>query len=282
MPLITMDDGIDLHYEELGAGERYVICSQVSHGHYSLERELAKRGFHVFLLTNRGFGRSTHINEDYGDYWYDKFAADVICFADRLKLDKFIYSGASHGAGTGWHVALNHPQRLICLFAIVPGPHNLDEGKASMRSMEQQGIPMNHCFQYPVDDEAILARRKKETLMMDKLRHSADYEAVYNAPETQAIDYGRPLRALGSEAALQKALKTIETPVLIVGGLEDTISRPDLMLRTAQCLPNCKLILHSKTGHAMDIWEDVADDAVRFCNNVMGTGYWYSPVVFDD
>ena len=63
MPFITLEERISIYYEELGKGDRYVICSQVSHGKYSLERELAKRGFHVYLLTNRGFGRSTHIKK---------------------------------------------------------------------------------------------------------------------------------------------------------------------------------------------------------------------------
>jgi pimeloyl-ACP methyl ester carboxylesterase len=269
---------VDIFYEELGSGERYVLCTQVSHGKYSLERELARRGFHVYLLTNRGFGRSTHITEDYGDHWYDVFAQDVIAFADRMGIAKFAYSGASHGAGTGWHVALNHGERLHCFFAVVAGPHNLDEGKASFRSMMQQGVPMKHCFHYPTDDEAILARRKEEAAAQQSLRQQPDYEAIYNSPETQALDYGRPLRALGTEKALLEALKTIQTPTLLVGGLEDTIARPDLMLRSALCLPNCKLVLHARVGHDMAIWEDVADDAVRFYENVMATGRPYSPL----
>jgi pimeloyl-ACP methyl ester carboxylesterase len=278
MPYITTSPGIDIFYEELGAGDRHVLCTQVSHGKYSLERELARRGFHVYLLTNRGFGRSTHITEDYGDHWYDVFAADVIAVADQLGIDKFVYSGASHGAGTGWHVAMKYPERLHCFFAVVPGPHSLDEGKASFRSMMQQGIPMNHCFHYPTDDETILARRAEQEAAYEALRRQPDYEAVYNAPETQALDYGRPLRALGTEKNLTEALKAIEVPTLLVGGLEDTISRPDLMLRSALCLPNCKLVLHSHIGHDMAIWEEVADDAVRFYENVMTTGRTYSPL----
>lgn len=279
MPKIKVDDNVEIYYEELGSGDRYVICTQISHGKYSLERELAKRGFHVFLLTNRGFGRSTHVTEDYGDHWYDRFAADVIAFADKMGIDRFVYSGASHGAGTGWHVALNYPERLICFFAVVPGPHNLDEGKMSIRAMAEKGIMQEHCFRYPTDDERILERRAQEDAAEAALRSTPDYEAIYQAPETKAIDYGRPLRALQTEANLQEALKKIEVPVLIIGGMEDTISRPDLMVRSAKCLPNCKLVIHSRAGHCLDIWEDAADDAVRFYENVVNTGRYYSPVV---
>lgn len=282
MPKVCIDNNVEIYYEELGNGDQYVICTQVGHGKYSLERELAKKGFHVYLLTNRGFGKSTHVTEDYKDHWYDRFAADVIAFADKMGIDRFVYSGASHGAGTGWHVALNYPERLICFFAVVPGPHNLDEGKMSIRTMAEKGIMQEHCFRYPTDDKRILNRRAEEDAAEAALRSMPDYEEIYQAAETKAIDYGRPLRALQTEANLQDALKKVKVPVLIIGGMEDTISRPDLMLRSAKCLPNCKLVIHSRVGHSLDVYEDAADDAVRFYENVIHTGRYYSPIVNEE
>ena len=282
MPVCTVAPGVEIYYEEYGSGDRYVLCTQVGHGLYSLEKELAKRGFHVFLLTNRGFGRSTHITEDYGDYWYDRFADDVIAFADAKGIEKFVYSGGSHGAGTGWHVVLRHPERVTCFFAVVPGPHNLDEGKMSVRAMGLKGIqPVRHVFRTETDDPAMIERRRLSDEAEAALRAQPDYEAVYNSPETRAIDYGRPLRSLGTEAAVQEALKTIEVPVLIMGGMEDTISRPDLMVRSAKCLKNCKLVIYSGMGHALDICEEMADEACRFYDNVTKTGRVYAPIVND-
>ena len=77
---------------------------------------------------------------------------------------------------------------------------------------------------------------------------------------------------------MQEALRAIKIPVLIIGGMEDTISRPDLMLRSAKCLEHCKLIIPSGFGHDLGIWEDAAEDAARFYENVVKTGYYYSPV----
>lgn len=281
MPHVTVENNVSIYYEELGSGDRYVICTQCGHSKYSLERELAKRGFHVFLLTNRGFGKSTHVTEDYGDHWYDRFADDVIAFADQMGIDKFIYSGASHGAGSGWHVALNHPERLICFLAVVPGPHNLDEGKSSIRSMGLRGERPKMSFVVETNDERLLERRRLSFEAEKALREQPDYKEIYESPETQAIDYGRPLRALQTEANVQEALKTIKVPTLIMGGMEDFISRPDLMVRSAQCLDNCKLVIHSGFGHSLDIYEELADDAVRFYENVVQTGYYYSPVIND-
>ena len=281
MPTIEVEKGVEIYYEEFGSGDRCLLCTQVAHGRFTLERELAKRGFHVFLLTNRGFGRSTHVTEDYGEHWYDRFADDVAAFADKMGIRRFVYSGASHGAGAGWHVVLRHPERVICFFAVVPGPHNLDEGSRSIRTLAAEGKIKLPVMRLPSDDPRIRERYTLEDAAGRAQRAEPDYEQVYNSPETQAIDYGRPLAALRTEANVQEALKTIRTPVLIIGGMEDPISRPDLMLRTAACLPNCKLIIYSGVSHALPMVEDAADDAVRFYENLENTGYYYSPIVND-
>ena len=279
MPTVEVEKGVEIFYEELGAGDKYLLCTQVGHGEYTLERELAKRGFHVFLLTNRGFGRSTHVTEDYGEHWYDRFADDVAAFADKMGIGRFVYSGASHGAGAGWHVVLRHPERVICFFAVVPGPHNLDEGKQSIRSLAAEGKIKLPVMRTPSDDPRIQERYALEDAAGRAQRAEPDYEKIYDSPETRAIDYGRPLAYLHTEAKVQEALKTIRTPVLIIGGMEDPISRPDLMLRTAACLPNCKLVIHSGVSHAIPMLEDAADDALRFYENLVKTGYYYSPIV---
>ena len=46
------------------------------------------------------------------------------CHGDR----KIFYTGHSHGAGIGWHLCMNHPDRLRGFFASGSGPH-LKDGK---------------------------------------------------------------------------------------------------------------------------------------------------------
>ena len=278
--VLKLDNGIEIAYEELGSGDKYVICTQVGHAKYEMERFLPRYGFHVFLLTNRGFGRSTHVTEDYGEHWYDVFADDVVAFADKMGIDRFVYSGASHGAGAGWHLMLNHPERVICFFAVVAGPHNIDEGKVSVRKQSMNG-QVRLVVESETDDEAILERRKLNREANEALKSEPDYEKVYDSPETRAIDYGRPLVKYGTEANVREALKTIQVPTLLIGGMEDTIARADLMLRTAACLPNCKLVMYSRTNHSMDIFEEMAFEANEFYKNVTETGRIYKKVVND-
>ena len=291
MPYCSVDENTDIYYQEYGSGDRFILCSQIDHEYtaFSFEREMARRGFHVFLLTDRGFGRSTHTEENFGLGWYDRFADDVVAFADRIGADRFVYSGASHGSGVGWHLCLRHPERLVCFFASVAGPLSPEgipvEGVLSGNTVTDKKDPdapefcsLPDFFFVPTDDPALQERRRICRETDRALRASEDYEKIFESPETLKINIGPALLATRTEENLRQALRTIRTPVLMFGGTEDVISRPELMIRTAECLPNCKLIIHSGFGHVLDIYEDLADDAVRFYENVISTGRYYTPV----
>ena len=67
------------------------------------------------------------------------WAQDVCDFADAMGIDRFFYTGHSHGAGIGWHICMNHPERLLGFFASGCGPHKKDgqeTGSARMQTIE--------------------------------------------------------------------------------------------------------------------------------------------------
>lgn len=276
MKKIEVSPGIEIAYQEKGSGDKYVISMQMGFAPRCSCTELAENGYHVFMLTNRGMGQSTHVFEDYGEKWFDIFAQDVVAFADKMGIDKFIYVGASHGAGTGWHLVLNYPERVIAFLALVGGPHNISEAKFSYKSLDAAG-KLNLKTQGDTDDEAILRRRA----------NAQKYKEMHHRELTEEelkLDYRRPLIKYETEEKVVEILKTIKTPTLMIGGIEDPISRPDLMLRTAQCLPNCKLILYSKCGHGdleTDIIEEVVQEELFFLQNVEKTGRIYKEVIED-
>ena len=279
MPYVETEKGISIYYEEYGSGDRYLICTQQSHASRSLERELVKHGFHVYLLINRGFGKSSHLNVDYGDYWYDRFADGVISFADHMGIDKFVYSGASHGAGTGWSVVKDHPDRVICFFAVVPGPHSLDEGRMSFKEMVEKGLITLKENEVEISDPALIERREILKKEMEEVLSSEEYKKYYDVDEVKNLHYGRPLAYLENEEKLKEVFSQIKTPVLIMGGGNDPISRNDLMVRSMESLPNCKLVIYSGFGHGIDIYEEMAEEASRFYDNVVNTGYYYEKIV---
>ena len=274
MGFVSVDDKISLYYEEYGKGDKVILSAQVGFYPKGLQQALANEGYHVYCLTLRGFAPSSYIEEDYGDGWYDVFADDVVCLAEHLGVQKFYYMGASHGSGVGWHLVIRHPERVKGFVAVVPGPHSLAEGVMSYRQMLMQGIISSPPpFDPPVDDDPSRDARRKEREEIISRPKETD-------PREKKIDYGRPLMKYKNEENLCKELSKIKTPVLILGGIDDPISTPDLMIRTAKCLPHCKLVVYSNCGHNIDtdLIEELSDEACRFLENVESKGRVYREV----
>ena len=275
MAFFSVDGKINLYYEEYGEGDRIVISAQVGFYPKGMQKALAKEGYHVYCMTLRGFAPSSYVQEDYGDAWYDVFADDVVRLADHLGIKRFHYMGASHGSGVGWHLVLRHPERVRGFVAVVPGPHSLAEGEMSYRQMLMQGIISEPPpFDPPIDGDPARSERRKTREEIISRPREID-------PREKRIDYGRPLMKLKSEEKLCAELSKIQTPVLILGGIDDPISRPDLMMRTAKCLPHSKLVVYSNCGHNIDtdLIEELTEEASRFLDNVEETGRVYRKVV---
>ena len=269
-----IEPGVKLAFEEFGWGDKYILSAQMGFYPMGLQQALAFKGYHVICITLRGFAPSSYVTEDYGDKWYDVFAEDVVKVADKLKIDKFFYMGASHGAGIGWHLCINHPERVKGFIACVPGPHSLAEGTMSMRQMVLSGIikevpPMDP----PIDDDE--ARSKRRAAREEHISHNPEPD-----PREKAIDYGRPLLKYKTEEKLCEMLHTINTPTLILGAIDDPISTPELMVRTAKQLPHCKLVMYSNTGHNIDtdLIEELSTESERFLKQVDTDGRVYETV----
>ena len=275
---VEVEEGVSLFYEEFGSGDRYIISAQAGFYMRGMQQRMAEMGYHVYCVTLRGYHPSTLVSsEEHKGEWYDVFAMDVVRFADKMGIDRFTYMGASHGAGVGWHVMLDAQDRVESFVAVVGGPHSLKQGAMSLRKMLEQGIikefpPLNP----PIDNDADRQSRR-------------DYRAqwINDCPklfeEERIFDYGRPLLRLKTEENLCEALKAIKVPVLIIAGYNDPINTPELVMRTAGCLPHCKAVIYSNCGHDIDtdIIEEVSDEADRFLRNVKRTGRCYRPLVND-
>ncbi|MBO6297725.1 MAG: alpha/beta fold hydrolase [Lachnospiraceae bacterium] len=271
---VEVEPGVKLAYEEYGWGDNYIFSAQMGFYPLGMQWPVASKGYHLICITLRGFAPSSYVTEDYGDQWYDVFAKDVIRVADKMKVDKFFYMGASHGAGVGWHLCLNHPERVKGFVAMVPGPHSLEEGTMSLRQMALSGAlkeipPMDP----PIDNDPARVRRRE-------FRENHIAQNPEPDPREKAIDYGRPLLKYKTEEKLREALHTIQTPTLILGAVDDPISTPELMLRTAKELPHCKLVMYSNTGHNIDtdLVEELTFETDHFLKQVDKDGRVYETV----
>ena len=280
MPIVKLKN-IELYYDEFGTGDNYIIQAQQftnNQLHYNID--LARRGFHVFHIQIRGYPPSTPILEDLGDDWYDIWAQDVCDFADYMGIDRFIYSGFSHGAGIGWHLCMNHPERLRAFIAVAGGPHMKDgkeTGDARMRTIRaaespETWRPYAENMVEGITDmyQRIAERSPDEETKRLAMAAAAQYRDFFiNMPKEAAIlNPRKPFPKIKTEEELIKVLQTIKVPTLMIGGTEDDISTPEAMIRSCKAVENSKMILYSGATHGSLGPEhrlEIVEDVIQFC-----------------
>lgn len=278
MPILNLNH-VSLYYEEFGRGDRYLIqAQQFVNSHIYYTKDLADRcGFHAFIIRIRGYAPSSMVTEDLGDDWYDVWAQDVVDFADAMGIEKFFYTGHSHGAGIGWHLCMNHPDRLRGFFASGSGPHLKDgkpTGSARMDTINaaksrETWVPYaekqaSYCAKafVPLESDPVIGGEAKKAV-------EQTVEFWTNMPAQSAVlNPRKPFAKVQTEEELAQVLGRITVPTIMMGGTEDNISRPELMLRTLRALKGSKLVLHQGVDHVdlpIKCREDYVGDIMAFC-----------------
>lgn len=276
MPVQKINKDVQIQYEEYGSGDNYLLCAQQNHSKIrSYTIDLAERGFHVFNITIRGYGESTHVKEGYGSEWYNIWAKDVVDFASSKEIDKFFYTGVSHGAGIGWTICRNHPEKLIAFLSVVGGPHSKDgkeTGDARMRTIKAAETPetwkayIDKLYEKPKikvksDDDP------DELNIVERLNRE-NYDFMINMTKEEAqLDPKKPFPDISTEQELVKELQKIDLPVLLLGGMQDPISLPENLIRSCAAVKNSKMIIYETAGHDLCEVErlNIVDDIIIFC-----------------
>ena len=278
MPILNLNH-VSLYYEEFGRGDRYLIqAQQFVNSHIYYTKDLADRcGFHAFIIRIRGYAPSSMVTEDLGDDWYDVWAQDVVDFADAMGIEKFFYTGHSHGAGIGWHLCMNHPDRLRGFFASGSGPHLKDgkpTGSARMDTItaaksRETWVPYaekqaSYCAKafVPLESDPVIGGEAKKAV-------EQTVEFWTNMPAQSAVlNPRKPFAKVQTEEELAQVLGRITVPTIMMGGTEDNISSPELTLRTLRALKGSKLVLHQGVDHVdlpIKCREDYVGDIMAFC-----------------
>lgn len=278
MPILNLNH-VSLYYEEFGRGDRYLIqAQQFVNSHIYYTKDLADRcGFHAFIIRIRGYAPSLHVTEDLGDDWYDVWAQDVVDFADAMGIEKFFYTGHSHGAGIGWHLCPEPPDRLRGFFASGSGPHLKDgkpTGSARMDTINaaksrETWVPYaekqaSYCAKafVPLESDPVIGGEAKKAV-------EQTVEFWTNMPAQSAVlNPRKPFAKVQTEEELAQVLGRITVPTIMMGGTEDNISSPELMLRTLRALKGSKLVLHQGVDHVdlpIKCREDYVGDIMAFC-----------------
>ena len=171
------------------------------------------------------------------------------CHGDR----KIFYTGHSHGAGIGWHLCMNHPDRLRGFFASGSGPHLRTASQPALpawtpstqRKAGRPGSPMRKSRPLTVPRRLFLWSLTPSSAERPKKAVEQTVEFWTNMPAQSAVlNPRKPFAKVPTEEELAQVLGRITVPTIMMGGTEDNISSPRLMLRTLRALKGSKLVLH--------------------------------------
>lgn len=278
MSMIQLN-GVELYYEEYGKGNRYIIqAQQFVTSYLSYMKDLCeKEGFHGYIIRIRGYAPSTLITEDLGDDWYDVWAQDVCDFADAMGIDRFFYTGHSHGAGIGWHLCKNHQERLLGFFASGCGPHKKDgqaTGSARMQTIEAAKDPETWI---PFAEKKAANATKAVVPLLDdpEIGEAARKEIEQtrefwvNMPAVSAtLNPKKPFPKCKTEEELIQELRKIKIPLLMLGGSADPISPPELMFRTLNAVKDSRLVIFEGVDHqdlTRKCRKEYVEEIMAFC-----------------
>ena len=259
MPSLQTDDGVQLHYEETGAGTPIVFVHEFAGDGSSWEPQVRhfSRRYRCITYNARGYPPSD-VPESFERYSQDRARDDVRCVFDALKLVKAHVVGLSMGGFATLHFGMRYGERarslVVCGCGYGAHPSQREkfqsESRANAKMMLEQGMAQAAAT-YGHGPTRIPLRRKDPRAFDEFIRRFASHSAKGSANTMLGYQARRP-----SLYDLTEEMKRIPAPVLIVNGDEDEAClEPGLLMK--RTIPDAGLVVLPKTGHVMNL-EDPA------------------------
>ncbi|MFN5685790.1 alpha/beta fold hydrolase [Bradyrhizobium sp.] len=284
-PHITRANGIDICYETFGdpaAPPLLLIMglgAQMIIWYDEFCEQLASRGFRVIRFDNRDIGQSSKMHGGRrltpfeliklrffnipvaAPYKLIDMAKDTVGLMDALDIKSAHLVGASMGGMIAQEIALSFPQRVRSLTSI----------------MSTTGNPR---LPPPTREVAMLLMAPPPKTKDEYVRRFQKTWKVLRAgsfPEDEARDVvlaercfargpypagvGRQLRAILASGSRGLRLHQVTAPTLVIHGKVDPLVHHAAGTDTAESIPNAKLLMIEKMGHAIPTptWPQIID-----------------------
>lgn len=185
--------------------------------------DIAALGFYCIAPNMRGYSKNA-CPKGVKNYTVQKIGDDILQIADKLNVDKFHLVGHDWGAGIGWNIVYNNPERIISWTALSI-PHSRAFGKALKVDKEQKKKSRYiGWFLLPIIPE-IMIRRNDFKNFRKLWKHSSpeeleDYLSVFRRKQslTAALNYYRANIGKGKG---RQPIGDVKTPTLFIWGRKD-------------------------------------------------------------
>lgn len=224
---LRVGDGSELFFEDAGSGPALLLLHGLTGTHddflHALDVSSLRNDWRVIAPDARGHGRSTNPT---GHFSIRTCAADVIALLAHLELDSVCAIGASLGAKTLLHVAVQAPQAVSAMVLVSATPRFPEP----TRDLFRQAAAAAHS-----EDEWAAMRLKHP-------RGDAQIEALWRMPRQLADDPSDMTFSAHD-------LSTIRARSLVVSGDRDPLYPVELAVELYRGLPGSALYVVPEGGH---------------------------------
>ncbi|WP_454620928.1 alpha/beta fold hydrolase [Bradyrhizobium cenepequi] len=257
MPYATTDDGVQLYFEETGAGRPVIFVHEFAGDLRSYELQMRHFGkrYRSIAFNARGFPPSD-VPEQVASYSQARAADDILAVLDHIGERQAHIVGLSMGGFATLHFGLRHPERALslciggCGYGAEPDKRETFRAEADViADMIRRDGMTAFAERYAYGPTRVQYQNKDPRGHAEFKAMLAEHSAVGSANTQQGVQKERP-----SLYSLVEEMKRITVPTLIVTGDEDwPCLLPGILMK--QSIPSAALAVMPNSGHAINIEE---------------------------
>jgi pimeloyl-ACP methyl ester carboxylesterase len=275
MPTAATDDGVKLHYEEVGAGVPMVLVHEFADDlrGWAPQVKFFARRYRTVAFNARGYPPSD-VPEDPARYSQARAAEDIRAVLDHLGVGRAHVVGLSMGGYATLHFGLMFPERALSLTVAGAGYGSGTERSTFHRDTDylvaqfDRGMAAVAEF-YSRGPTRVQFMAKDPVGWREFHDRLAAGSALGRANTLRGVQRQRP-----SIFELEASLERLEVPTLIVTGDEDEpCLEPAIFMKRK--IRNSGLVVIPKSGHAVNLEEpDLFNRAVLDFVTAVDAGRW--------
>ena len=271
MPRAALPSGIELEYVTSGdpTNPPLLVVNGYTTQLISWQRgyidQLVAQGLFVIQFDNRDVGLSTKLDGQLVSpgavltaalqgqpippvpYTLSDMAADGIGLLDHLGIDRAHIVGNSMGGMIVQTMAIEHPDRIASVTSVMSSPGDPRVGSPTPEAREALLAPQ------PPEREAYIAASLTSQIWASKKHYDPNWLLELAAAQYDRCFYPegatRQLAAIYASGDRSEGLSTLEVPMLVIHGRDDTLITPEGGERTAELVPGSKYLLLADMGH---------------------------------
>jgi pimeloyl-ACP methyl ester carboxylesterase len=245
---------------------------------------LAAAGHQAIRFDNRDVGRSTKMaSMDAPDlmdlmqtlqsgksvqipYTLSDMVSDALGLMDALGLGKAHICGVSMGGMIGQVMAMQHPDRLFSLTAIMSstGEHDLPPAKVEANNAMMSVPPAGRADYQDYQAQVYRAFAADSPQYDDELQRQMAARSYDRG--LYPLGFLRQMAAIMAAPGRRQALGSVRLPTLVIHGTHDTLLPLDHGKDLARAIPGAKLLIVQGLGHGLafpDLWQSMVAAITR-------------------